>query len=94
MLTKRELRTAGNIIREIARNSGTSEAQIRADIQEAIRYGKSNPDPAVQVRWASFHYSGLEPTAEEFILWVVSMTKNRMDEKRPGRIAGYSGYYN
>ncbi len=75
MYTKRELRTAKCIIRKIARENNVSEARVRADMKEAIKYGKSSPDPAVQARWAAFRYSGAEPTVEEFILWTASMAK-------------------
>lgn len=80
MYTKRELEAVTNIIREIARKNNVPEAQVRADIQEAIKCGRSDPDPAVQARWAKFHYSGTEPTAEEFILWAASMSKGRTDQ--------------
>jgi hypothetical protein len=37
--------------------------------------GRSNPDPAVQAKWAGFEYAGDEPTLEEFILWMVEMMR-------------------
>ncbi len=70
MYTKRELRSVANIIRRIARENNVSEARVRTEMQDAIKYGRSSPDPAIQARWAAFRYSGGEPTAEEFILWV------------------------
>lgn len=78
MFTKQELRTVRTIIRRIAQSRSTSEAQIRMDMESAIRHGQSNPDPAVQACWASFRYSGPEPTVEEFILWAASMAKDRI----------------
>ena len=33
---------------------------------------KANSDPEVQARWRTFHFSGDEPTVEEFILWTSS----------------------
>ena len=50
--------------------------QVRADMQEAMDYGRKNPDPIAQARWKGFHYAGSEPTLEEFILWVASIAKN------------------
>jgi len=78
MYTKRELRKAADIVREIARKNGVPECQVREDIREAMQYGRASHDPVVQARWATFHYSGKEPTVEEFILWMVSMTRNMM----------------
>ena len=37
--------------------------------------GRSNPDPAVQAKWAGFEYSGDEPTLEEFILWMAGQVR-------------------
>jgi len=78
MYTKRELRAAADTIKEIARKNNVPEAQVRADMREAIRCAKASPDPAVRARWAAFHYTGVEPTVEEFILWTASMAKGRM----------------
>ncbi len=80
MYTKRELRYAANIIRRVANENKVSEAQVRTEIESAIKYGRSSPDPAVQARWAAFHYSGAEPAAEEFILWAAWMTKRSMGQ--------------
>jgi len=79
--TKQELKSAEKIIREMARANHVPEAQVRADIQEAMQYGRSSPDPAVQARWAKFHYWGAEPTVEEFILWMTSRTRRGMMKK-------------
>ena len=49
-----------------------SEAQVRADMLEAMNAGRSSTDPAVQAKWRSFHFAGQEPTIEEFILWMSS----------------------
>ncbi len=76
MYTKKELVRAADIIKRIAHEHGVSEAQVRADILEAMNAGRSNPDPAVQARWASFCYAGSAPTVEEFILWTASKLCN------------------
>lgn len=76
MYTKKELKIAADIIRKIAQEHHMPEAQVRAEMEEAMNAGRNDPDPAVQARWAGFHYAGAEPTLEEFILWVAGMTKN------------------
>lgn len=84
MYTKKELRAAADIIRQVARNHHLPEAQVRADMEEAMNAARSSPDPAVQARLAAFHYAGAEPTLEEFILWAAAMVKR---EERRGQIA-------
>ena len=75
MYTKKELRKATKIIKRIASEHKVTEAQVRADMLEAMQYGRQNPDPAVQERWSEFEYAGNEPTVEEFILWTASLVK-------------------
>lgn len=77
MYTKKELAYAANIIKQIALENHVSEAQIRADMKEAMEYGRSNPDPNVRAKWAAFAYDGDEPTIEEFILWTSSQAVQR-----------------
>jgi len=75
MYTEKELKAATKIIRRIAREHHVPEEQVRSDITEAMNAGRNNPDPAVQARWATFRFSGKEPTVEEFILWAAALTK-------------------
>jgi len=72
MYTKKELAYASKIISRVARENNVTEAQVRSDIQEAMDIGRRNTDPIVQASWSAFHYSGVEPTVEEFILWAAS----------------------
>ena len=71
MYTKRELKSAAGIIRQIARDNLVTEEEVRRDMKEAMDAGRNNPDPTVQAKWAGFEYAGDEPTMEEFILWMV-----------------------
>lgn len=79
MYTEKERKAVAGIIRQIAREHHVPETQMRSDMEEAIHAGKNHPDPAVQARWATFRYAGAEPTLEEFILWVATMTKGMTD---------------
>lgn len=78
MYTGQELKRAAQIIKQVAQNNNISEEQVRAEMQEAMNSGRNNPDPVVQARWKDFHYTGAEPTLEEFILWVASMVEHPM----------------
>ncbi|MBR2256991.1 MAG: hypothetical protein IJ899_06510 [Blautia sp.] len=58
MYTKRELKRAAGIIRQIARDNRVTEDEVRRDMKEAMDAGRNNPDPAVQEKWAGFEYAG------------------------------------
>ena len=73
MYTEAELKAAADIIRQLAREHHVPEEQVRAEVEEAMQAGRDDPDPAVQARWAAFHYAGERPTVEEFILWTADM---------------------
>ena len=79
MYTKRELKRAAGIIRQIARENNVTEDEVRRDMKEAMDAGRSNPNPAVQAKWAGFDYAGDEPTLEEFILWMAGQIKESGD---------------
>lgn len=75
MYTRKQLRLAAKIIRQISRNNHLTEEQVRLEMREAMDAGRYNPDSAVQARWALLPYSGDEPSLEEFILWMASQVK-------------------
>ena len=75
MYTKRELKRATGIIRQIARDHHVTEDEVRRDMKEAMDAGRNNPDPAVQEKWTRFEYAGDEPTLEEFILWMAGQVR-------------------
>ena len=54
MYTKRELKRAAGIIRQIARDHHVTEDEVRRDMKEAMDAGRNNPDPAVQEKWTRF----------------------------------------
>ena len=75
MYTKRELKRAAGIIRQIARENHATEEEVRRDMKEAMDAGRNNPDLAVQAKWVGFEYAGDEPTLEEFILWMAGQVR-------------------
>ena len=80
MYSKKELRVASAIIRKIAIDNGISEEKVRADLLEAMNHSRLNPDPAVQEKWKTFHFTGAEPTAEEYLLWVFTLLDDKMED--------------
>ena len=81
MYTKRELKRAAGIIRQIARDNHVTEEEVRRDMKEAMDAGRNNPDPAVQAKWAGFEYAAEEPTVEEFILWTAEIVKKTVNRE-------------
>lgn len=50
MYTRRELKRAARIIRQIADEHNVPEEQVRRDMKEAMDSAKLNPDPIIQAR--------------------------------------------
>ena len=82
MYTEKELKAAAEIIRRIARENEVPEAQVRADIAEAIKAGRKEQDAVIQERWGTFRYAGDNPTAEEFILWCATLAREKLEADR------------
>jgi len=76
MYTQKELIHTKEIIRRVAQAHKVSEAQVRADMMEALNAGKRNQKPAVQARWEAFRDAGTKPALEEYILWIVARLVN------------------
>ncbi len=76
MYTEKEWNAATKIIGQIAQEHHVPEEQVRSDMEEAINAGRIHPNPAVQAWWATFRFSGKEPTVEEFILWAAAIIRD------------------
>ena len=72
--TNEMLKEAAAMITRLSKLHGVPENEIRAELLTAMRASRNNPDPAVQERWSSFAYSGSEPTADEFLAWVLAQS--------------------
>lgn len=75
-----ELEKAAQMIIRLAELHGVSENDVRADLMEAMKAAKQNTDPLVQERWRSFSYAGEEPTADEFLAWVLTQATGGMSQ--------------
>ena len=73
MFSEQELKRTTRMIAELAKSHGVSESKMRLDMLEAMREAMNSQDPQAKARWASFHYDGVEPTLEEYILWVADL---------------------
>ena len=75
------IKRAKRAIKQLAKEHGVSEAEVRKEMREAMLAGTANPDPAVQARWASIQWCGEEPTVEEFIACMTEYIEARKDEE-------------
>ena len=62
-------------IRKIARQEGVSPEYVYAEMQKAIRFGRSNLDPSAQDFWRKIAPNGEAPTPEKFIEIIVKELK-------------------
>ena len=76
-ISNEALKRAKRSIKQLAKSHGVSEAEVRAEMEEAMRAGMANPDPAVQARWASIQWRGETPTVEEFIACITEQIENQ-----------------
>jgi hypothetical protein len=67
---------AEDALREVARQNGVSEVEMRREIKAAIAKALESPDPTVQAYWKSFPCKGEYPTPEEVISDIARKTKN------------------
>ena len=59
-----------NIIRQIAMQNGDTPAEVKKDMQEAIREAMASPDPKVQAEWKKISPNGTEPSIEELLTYL------------------------
>lgn len=64
-----------NVLKQVAKQHGTSERYVRQEIQRAIDIAMRSPDPKVQKIWASIPRKGKEVTVEELIEWAARQTR-------------------
>lgn len=77
VIPQEALKAAKDIIKQVARNNGVSEEEVRAEMKAAMMAGWNNPDPKVRELWSSIPCEGKMPTPEELIIWAaIEVTKN------------------
>lgn len=67
-----------DIIRQIAKRNGVSPAEVRCDIQEAVRLGKISANPIAQKHWERLSSAGEEPSVEKVIEYLLSAVVSKM----------------
>ena len=79
MYTEEELGRAKRAITIMAKRNHVSEAQIRAELQEASHASFRCNDSHVQAQWVECEFVGSELTPEEFITWLAKKVNARID---------------
>jgi len=64
-----------HIFEQIAKENNTTVAEVRGEMEIAIRAAFGNPDPKIQDGWAKIPYKGEEPTPEEVITYVMRQAR-------------------
>lgn len=74
-----------HIFNQIAMKNHTTVAEVRREMELAIRMAFANPDPKIQDAWAKIPYKGEEPTPEEVITYVVNQARKGNKNVLPGQ---------
>jgi hypothetical protein len=59
------------LFEQVAEERGITVFEVRNRIAEAIRFGRSSPDPDIQKIWAKIPFEGEEPTPEELMYYFI-----------------------
>ena len=58
------------IIRQIAKEHGVTPAEVRKDMEEAMRASMASSDPVAMAHWRNISPDGKEPQLEDFIAYI------------------------
>ena len=61
------------IVKRIAREDNTTPEIVLKEMQKAIDAAYEHHDPAAQPFWDALHFTGSQPTPEEFVLQLAQM---------------------
>ena len=66
------------LLRDVAKEYGTTPNVVRKGIEEAIESAWENPDPVIHAQWIAMSPTGQRPTIEEAILFLSALTATEM----------------
>lgn len=81
-LTPEQQKHMEQVIKQIAKEHGVTEAEVRRDITEVIVESMKTPDPVAQDLWRSCPRAGDIPTPEEFIFWTSGLVADSLNQQR------------
>lgn len=59
-----------HIIRQVAKHYGISPAEVRKDMEEAMRVSMTSSDPVAMAHWKKIYSLNREPQLEDFIRYL------------------------
>lgn len=59
-----------HIIRQIARQESVSPAEVKRDMEEAMRISMTSSDPTAKLHWDKIYSLNREPRLEDFIRYL------------------------
>ena len=62
------------IIRQIAKENGVTPAEVRKDMEEAMRASMASSDPVAMAHWRNISPDGKEPKLKDFIAYIAKQT--------------------
>lgn len=65
------------IIRQIAREHGVTPAEVKRDMQFAIREAMQSTDPIARAHWTKISPNGKEPTIDQFLKYTVGQVRSQ-----------------
>lgn len=66
---------AKRAIKNLAKQKGISEKEVRQEIEIAITEGMKSPEPQARAFWETIPHKGEKPTPEEVIAYIADITK-------------------
>lgn len=66
---------AKRAIKNLAKQKGISEKEVRQEIEIAIAEGMKSTEPQARAFWETIPHKGEKPTPEEVIAYIADMTK-------------------
>lgn len=66
-----------DIFARVAKQHGTTVADVYSEIQKAIDAGFENTDPDVQAEWRKVKFKGERPTPEEVLAYMVNALQTK-----------------
>lgn len=62
-----------NIIRQIAKEQGVTEAEVRREMEEAMRASMASRLPTAKAHWETISPYGKEPKLEAFVSYLANL---------------------
>lgn len=72
--------TTAEIIAQIARQHGTTPAEVEKEMLDAIRKAMASPDPRAREMWRQIAPDGKTPSVDRFLEYCTGQIRKRMGQ--------------